>query len=67
MHLKELTNLKSLGLSDTQFTGAGLEHLEKLANLEALYLETTQVTDEGVKPLQQALPSCKIFRHPSRK
>ena len=59
---RELRQLQSLSLADTQVTDAGLEHLKGLKELRSLDLTTTHVTDQGVKRLQQALPNCKIFR-----
>jgi len=57
-----LTKLRSLGLSRTQVTDAGLEHLTGLTNLEKLWLANTQVSDEGVKKLREALRDCEITR-----
>ena len=43
VHLKGLTNLRSLDLGDTEVTDAGLVHLKGLANPRRLYLGFTQV------------------------
>ena len=59
-HLKALTGLRWLGLSNTQITEAGLEHLKGLTNLQLLAVRDTRVTDAGVKDLQEALPDCNI-------
>ncbi len=59
-HLKGLTNLQTLYLTNNQITDAGLEHLKGLTKLETLYLNNPQITDEAVKKLQQALPNCEI-------
>ena len=59
-HVKELTNLAYLDLSETQIADAGLDDLKGLTNLAFLDLREAQVTDEGVKKLQQALPNCEI-------
>ena len=60
VHLKKLSHLQTLDLTDTQITDAGLEHLKGLTKLEYLKLTRTQVTDAGVADLQKALPNCKI-------
>ena len=59
-HLKGLSNLRSLDLSNTGVTDAGLEHLKGLKSLRSLDLRHTKVSDEGVSRLQEALPDCKI-------
>jgi hypothetical protein len=61
VHLKKLTNLKSLRLGGWQFTDDALEHLAWLTNLEYLEFSGTQLTDDGVRNLQEALPNCEIF------
>ena len=62
VHLKGMTKLDLLILSDTQVTAAGLMHLKGLTNLERLNLYGTKVTAAAVNKLQQALPNCKISR-----
>jgi Leucine-rich repeat (LRR) protein len=59
-HLKGLTNLSSLDLSNTQVTDAGIAHLKGLRELSIISLDGTQVTDAGIEELNQALPSLKI-------
>jgi internalin A len=61
-HLKELTSLRSLVLSDTQVTDAGFVHLKGLTSLESLVLGGTSVTSAGVADLQSALPKCRITK-----
>lgn len=51
-HLQELTNLKTLDLTDTQITDKGLEHLKGMTKLEALFLDNTQITDKGLAHLK---------------
>ena len=51
-HLKELTSLKWLVLTNTPVTDAGLEHLTGLTHLRSLSLESTQFTDAGLEPLK---------------
>ena len=61
MHLKGLTNLEGLNLSNTQVTDTGLQHLKGLTNLTDLTLRQTQVTDAGVAELEKALPKGRVF------
>jgi hypothetical protein len=60
--LKDLQQLRSLSLGDTQVTDAGLKELKGLKRLFLLYLANTRVTDAGVADLKKALPDCKIGR-----
>ena len=63
VHLKGLTNLKSLSLYKTQITDAGLVHLKGLTKLTSLNLSyCKQITDAAVSKLKKALPNCKITR-----
>jgi hypothetical protein len=59
-----MRNLKSLSLTGTKITDAGLEHLKGLTQLRELWLggeyRSENVTAEGIKRLQRALPNCKI-------
>jgi hypothetical protein len=48
-HLKELTQLERLVLSDTKVSDADLQHLEGLTQLKELYLQGTQVGDAGLR------------------
>ena len=51
-HLKGLTALHMLDLTNTRVSGTGLEHLQGLTSLKVLYLCDTQVTDAGLVYLQ---------------
>jgi hypothetical protein len=51
-HLKGLTGLQVLVLSDTQVTDAGLEHLKGLTGLQYLHLWGMRVTDAGLEHLK---------------
>ncbi len=51
-HLKGLTALAGLCLSDTKITDAGLVHLKGLKRLVELDLSETQVTDAGLSHLK---------------
>lgn len=51
--LLEVTQLRSLLLSRTQVTDAGLVHLKHFKRLEWLYLEGTQVTDAGLAEIAE--------------
>ena len=51
-HLKGLTQLQSLDLTDTKVTDAGLEHLKGLTQLQSLNLMETEVTDAGLVHLK---------------
>ena len=57
-----MTRLRSLYLTSTKVSGAGLVHLKGLANLQGLTLGGTQVTVAGVAELQKALPNCEISK-----
>lgn len=48
-----LTNLRSLDLTDSEVTDAGLEHLKGLSGLSSLYLKGTQITDAGLEHLAE--------------
>ena len=52
VHLKGMTNLRSLRLSGPKITDAGLAHLKDLTNLQTLNLRSTQVTDAGLVHLK---------------
>ena len=60
--LKELKQLTTLNLCNTQVTDASLKDLKELKQLRTLHLGRGKVTDAGVKDLQEALPKCKIVR-----
>ncbi len=52
MHLKALTSLQSLDLTNSKVTDAGLAHLKGLTRLQVLNLSGTQVTDAGLVHLK---------------
>ena len=52
LHLKSLSQLRSLDLDSTEVTDAGIEHLKGLNRLESLNLDGTEVTDAGIEHLQ---------------
>lgn len=52
VHLKKLTKLRMLTLSDTLITDAGLVHVKKLTKLQYIGLGGTQVTDAGMAELK---------------
>ena len=54
--------LRTLSLSGTQVTDAGLECLRGLTELRELALSNNQVTDAGVNELKKALPNVSILR-----
>ena len=64
VHLKGLTDLQTLDLSETKATDAGLEHLKGLTELRTLDVSKTNVTYEGGKKLHQVLPKCHIYPFP---
>ena len=47
-HVRELPNLKELGLRNCQITDAGLANLEPLHKLNYLILDGTKITDAGL-------------------
>ena len=54
-HLKGLTRLRFLYLSETGVTDAGLKHLKTMKKLEGLYLVNTRTTSTGVEELRREL------------
>ena len=52
LHLKALTVLQTLDLTNTKVTDAGLIHLKGLGTLETLNLNRTKVTDSGLEHLK---------------
>jgi hypothetical protein len=50
-HLRGLTSLQQLVLTNTQVTDAGLEHLRGLTSLQGLDLSSTKLTDAGLEHL----------------
>ena len=60
-HIIGLTNLKGLGLYQTQVSDAGLQSLKGLSQLDSLWLsDNSLITDKGVRELQRALPGIQI-------
>jgi internalin A len=59
--LKDLRNLRVLGLRGTQITDAGLRHLKGLTSLQRLDIAETKVTKAGVDDLQHALPKAHVI------
>jgi hypothetical protein len=51
-HLKGLTRLEELNLSETRISDTGLEHLKGLSQLQQLNLSGTRITDAGLKHLK---------------
>lgn len=52
VHLKALTSLQTLDLTETKVTGAGLVHLQGLTSLQVLRLDRADVTDAGLMYLK---------------
>lgn len=59
--LKNLGNLRVLGLINAPLTDGCVDKLAELKNLTQLILQGTQVSAEGLQKLQAALPNCKIY------
>jgi hypothetical protein len=51
-HIGKLTSLRSLDLSNTRITDAGMIHLKGLNNLEGLSLDGNQISDAGSAQLK---------------
>ncbi len=62
VQLEKVYWLRSLNLSGTDITDAGLKHLAQLRNLNFLHLEETTVSDKAVLELRRQLPGCKIIQ-----
>jgi hypothetical protein len=60
VHLKELTQLRVLGLSGTEVTDEGLGNLLGLTNLDLLTVNGTKVTAAGITKFHKALPGCGV-------
>jgi hypothetical protein len=56
--------LKTLDLSRTNVSDAGIEEIAKLKSLEFLDVSETSVTEQGVEELQLAAPKCRVFWRP---
>ena len=61
VHLKGLTQLQSLNLSDTQVTDAGLERLKGLIRLRDLNLRETRVTGTGLERSRKGLAQLQLL------
>jgi Leucine-rich repeat (LRR) protein len=59
-HIKGLTQLRTLDLSRTEVTDAGLEHLKGLVHLESLDVGDSKVEGAGLEELSKALPNLHI-------
>ena len=59
--MKDIDNLKSIDLRDTNITDEGLAHL-KIPTLRIVMLHRTMTTREGVKQLQAELPDTDVQR-----
>jgi hypothetical protein len=61
-NLRNLPNLKSLGLNGAAITDESLTVLEKFPHLEELSVRRTSVSDEAVRSLQQRRPNLKVYK-----
>ncbi len=52
VHLRNLTSLEELHLTETAISDAGLAWLRRLVNLQSLFLRDTQITDAGLAHLE---------------
>ncbi len=60
-HIAKLTKLKSLDLSASDLTDAGLKQLEGLKNLTELKIGFTKTTPAGQAAFKKAVPNAKII------
>jgi hypothetical protein len=60
--LKELTNLRSLILNDTNITDAGLSDLKEFKKLETLRVSHTHFSAAASKELKKTLPKLQAYR-----
>jgi hypothetical protein len=65
VHLKGLTELRTLSIEGTGVTDQGLQHLVGLRKLTDLYVGGARITDVGAKALQRAIPGLRIHREPT--
>lgn len=61
--LHELPHLKSLYLTDTQVTDAGLDHVAACRDLEHLYLGNTAITDAGLAKIKRLTKLRNLWIH----
>ena len=61
VHLKDLTSLQWLNLSEPGVTDAGLVHLKELTSLQTLFLSGTRVTDAGLVHLKDLTSLQKLI------
>ena len=59
--LKQLPNLKELGLDNTNITDAAIATLAAFKTLKSLDLYHTRITKNGYQSLKTSLPECRIF------
>ena len=62
---KDLLQLRSLEISATQVTDAGLLHLKELARLQSIDLTGTKVSDTGLKYLNRLEGTQHAEREPN--
>ena len=61
VHLKGLTNLKSLAMGSTKITDAGLVHLRDMTQLDYLGLRACNITDAGIVHLRKMTNLSGLF------
>jgi Leucine-rich repeat (LRR) protein len=52
-HLKNLTSLRHLSVSDPSISDKGISHLSGMTQMEYLYIADTQISNEGLLQLKQ--------------
>ncbi|MEZ6125230.1 MAG: protein kinase [Planctomycetaceae bacterium] len=61
VHLRKLTNLKTLSLTLAPVTDAGTSHLVAVYSLQQLLIQGTQISSRAVAEIQRQLPTCRVY------
>jgi hypothetical protein len=59
--VEDLPRLRTIVLTSSPITDAGLDHLHRLSDLESIDVRFTEVTEAGVALLRRRLPRATVF------